>query len=60
MRVRWVLTVFTLMQRARAMSVRSRLAGTVCGGMKTNTWFIENSIAHGAIVFGEILKREEV
>lgn len=30
------------------------LAGTVCGGMNTNKWFIENSIEHAAVVMGEI------
>lgn len=30
------------------------LAGTVCGGMNTNKWFIENSIEHAKIVMREI------
>lgn len=30
------------------------LAGTVCGGMNTNKWFIENSIEHAEIVVHEI------
>lgn len=30
------------------------LAGTVCGGMNTNKWFIENSIEHAVIVMREI------
>lgn len=30
------------------------LAGTVCGGMNTNKWFIENSIEHAEIVMREI------
>ncbi|MEZ4772227.1 MAG: YpdA family putative bacillithiol disulfide reductase [Bacteroidia bacterium] len=30
------------------------LAGTVCGGMNTNKWFIENSIEHAAVVMEEI------
>lgn len=33
------------------------LAGTVCGGMNTNKWFIENSIEHAEIVVREIAKR---
>ena len=33
------------------------LAGTVCGGMNTNKWFIENSIEHAAVVMEEIKNR---
>lgn len=33
------------------------LAGTVCGGMNTNKWFIENSIEHAEIVVKEIAAR---
>ncbi|MEM6807027.1 MAG: YpdA family putative bacillithiol disulfide reductase [Bacteroidota bacterium] len=33
------------------------LAGTVCGGMQTNKWFIENSIEHASTVMEEIKKR---
>lgn len=33
------------------------LAGTVCGGMNTNKWFIENSIDHAAVVMDEIARR---
>lgn len=33
------------------------LAGTVCGGMQTNKWFIENSIAHAEIILEEITKK---
>ncbi|MEO1215824.1 MAG: YpdA family putative bacillithiol disulfide reductase [Bacteroidota bacterium] len=33
------------------------LAGTVCGGMQTNKWFIENSIEHASTVMDEIRKR---
>lgn len=33
------------------------LAGTVCGGMQTNKWFIENSIDHAEIIMEEIGKR---
>ena len=32
------------------------LAGTVCGGMNTNKWFIENSIEHGAIIIEGIAR----
>ncbi|MDP5169106.1 MAG: YpdA family putative bacillithiol disulfide reductase [Bacteroidia bacterium] len=34
------------------------LAGTVCGGMNTNKWFIENSIEHASIVIQEIANRK--
>lgn len=33
------------------------LAGTVCGGMNTNKWFIENSIEHASVVMDEIKRR---
>ncbi|RMG30681.1 MAG: YpdA family putative bacillithiol disulfide reductase [Bacteroidetes bacterium] len=33
------------------------LAGTVCGGMNTNKWFIENSIEHAGIIMEEIARR---
>ncbi|MEM7656231.1 MAG: YpdA family putative bacillithiol disulfide reductase [Bacteroidota bacterium] len=33
------------------------LAGTVCGGMNTNKWFIENSIVHADTVMEVIAKR---
>lgn len=33
------------------------LAGTVCGGMKTSKWFIENSIEHASVVMSEIERR---
>ena len=36
------------------------LAGTVCGGMHTNRWFIENSIEHATAVIGEIVGRKEL
>ncbi|WNJ16597.1 YpdA family putative bacillithiol disulfide reductase [Pontibacter sp. G13] len=36
------------------------LAGTVCGGMQTNKWFIENSIEHANVVMDEIHKRKEL
>lgn len=36
------------------------LAGTVCGGMNTNKWFIENSIAHATVVIKEIAARLSV
>ena len=32
------------------------LAGTVCGGMNTNKWFIENSIEHAVIIIEGIVK----
>ncbi|MEM9719302.1 MAG: YpdA family putative bacillithiol disulfide reductase, partial [Bacteroidota bacterium] len=33
---------------------RVYIAGTVCGGMKTSTWFIENSIEHAQVVMEDI------
>jgi len=33
------------------------IAGTVCGGMKTSTWFIENSIEHARVVMKQIAQR---
>lgn len=30
------------------------LAGVVCGGLKTNSWFIENSIVHAEMIIKEI------
>ncbi len=30
------------------------LAGTVCGGMKTSKWYIENSIAHAKIILEQV------
>jgi len=30
------------------------LAGVVCGGMKTNVWFIENSRVHAPMIMGDI------
>lgn len=35
------------------------LAGTVCGGMHTNKWFIENSIEHAAKVMEAIVDRRK-
>ncbi len=32
------------------------LAGTVCGGMQTNKWFIENSIEHAVVILEDIKK----
>ncbi|RMG63695.1 MAG: YpdA family putative bacillithiol disulfide reductase [Bacteroidetes bacterium] len=33
------------------------LAGTICGGMNTNKWFIENSVEHGSTVMDQIQAR---
>lgn len=33
------------------------LAGVVCGGLKTNKWFIENSRNHATIIVNDILTR---
>ena len=30
------------------------LAGVICGGLKTNKWFIENSRNHASIIFSNI------
>ena len=30
------------------------LAGVICGGLKTNKWFIENSRVHASIIFSNI------
>ncbi len=35
------------------------IAGTVCGGMKTSTWFIENSIEHAKVVMAQITTRRK-
>ena len=32
------------------------LAGVVCGGLKTNKWFIENSREHATLIIHSILK----
>jgi thioredoxin reductase (NADPH) len=32
------------------------LAGVICGGLKTNKWFIENSRDHGNLIISHILK----
>ncbi len=36
------------------------LAGTVCGGMNTSKWFIENSIEHAHIIMEEIARRLKI
>ena len=33
------------------------LAGVICGGLKTNKWFIENSRDHAEIIVSDILKK---
>lgn len=33
------------------------LAGVVCGGLKTNKWFIENSRVHAEMIIGDIISR---
>jgi thioredoxin reductase (NADPH) len=35
------------------------LAGVVCGGLKTNKWFIENSRVHAEIIISD-LKRKAI
>ena len=36
------------------------LAGVVCGGYKTNKWFIENSREHASIIMGSIASRSNL
>ena len=33
------------------------LAGVVCGGLKTNKWFIENSRVHASLIVEDIKKK---
>lgn len=34
------------------------LAGVVCGGLKTNKWFIENSRVHANLIIGDLLTKQ--
>lgn len=34
------------------------LAGVVCGGLKTNKWFIENSREHAPLIIGDVVKKK--
>ncbi|MEM6830803.1 MAG: YpdA family putative bacillithiol disulfide reductase [Bacteroidota bacterium] len=36
------------------------LAGVVCGGLKTNSWFIENSRVHAEMIVSDILSKSSV
>jgi len=36
------------------------LAGVICGGLKTNKWFIENSRVHAVVIMEGIAKKEVV
>jgi len=36
------------------------LAGVVCGGLKTNKWFIENSRGHAPLIMAAIAKKKEL
>ena len=36
------------------------LAGVVCGGLKTNKWFIENSRDHAPLIMAAIAKKKEL
>lgn len=36
------------------------LAGVLCGGLKTNKWFIENSRVHAALIIQHIIQKEEL
>lgn len=33
------------------------LAGVICGGLKTNKWYIENSRQHAELIIGDILTK---
>lgn len=35
------------------------LAGVVCGGLKTNKWFIENSREHASIIIDDLLNKKQ-
>jgi hypothetical protein len=34
------------------------LAGVVCGGLKTNKWFIENSRVHAEMIIEDLIKKK--
>lgn len=36
------------------------LAGVICGGLKTNIWFIENSIVHAEQIINHITKKQSI
>lgn len=36
------------------------LAGVICGGLKTNTWFIENSRIHAELIVKDVKAKERV
>jgi thioredoxin reductase (NADPH) len=36
------------------------LAGVVCGGLKTNKWFIENSRVHAEMIINDVVTRRKV
>jgi thioredoxin reductase (NADPH) len=36
------------------------LAGVVCGGLKTNKWFIENSRVHAEMIVNDLVKRKKI
>ena len=40
-------------------SKRVYLAGVVCGGYKTNKWFIENSRIHASIIMNSLALKEK-
>ena len=35
------------------------LAGVVCGGLKTNKWFIENSREHASTIIDDLLNKKQ-
>jgi thioredoxin reductase (NADPH) len=39
------------------MSGMSDLAGVVCGGLKTNKWFIENSRVHAEMIIQDLVAK---
>jgi thioredoxin reductase (NADPH) len=34
------------------------LAGVICGGLKTNKWFIENSRVHAEMIIKDLLRKD--
>ncbi len=36
------------------------LAGVICGGLKTNKWFIENSRVHAEVIIQQYIKKQEI
>jgi thioredoxin reductase (NADPH) len=36
------------------------LAGVVCGGLRTNKWFIENSRVHAELVIRDVFQKKQL